>query len=58
MLAWIIALIIALWKRNNTSTRRVCIICAAVILLLVYSIPHSVMGSEYNYKTGQIQTVK
>lgn len=31
-------------------------ISAAVIMLLVYSIPHSTMGSELNYQTGQIQS--
>ncbi len=27
---------------------------AAVILLLVYSIPHSMFGSELNYSSGQV----
>ena len=29
---------------------------AAILLLIVYSIPHSVMGSEYNYETGEVMT--
>ena len=29
---------------------------AAILLLLIYSIPHSVMGSEYDYEKGEVIT--
>lgn len=32
------------------------IIAAAVIMLIVYSIPHSLFGSELNYETGKVVT--
>ncbi|MFO8234034.1 MAG: hypothetical protein R6U04_01330 [Bacteroidales bacterium] len=31
-------------------------IFAALLLLLIFSIPHSLMGSELNYETGEIKT--
>jgi hypothetical protein len=52
MLAWIVAV----WKGRSNKPACIWIISAAIILLLVYSIPHSVMGSELNYQTMQIQT--
>ena len=54
MLVWIIAL----WKGWSSRARRTWIIVAAVILLLVFSIPHSVMGSELNYQTAKIESGK
>lgn len=33
------------------------VVFAAIVLILVYSIPHSMRGSEYNYKQGQV-TIK
>jgi hypothetical protein len=51
-LAWIIA-----WLRlRKNKTNRAWAIAAAVILLLVYLIPHSMFGSELDYSTGQIET--
>ena len=52
MLAWILAL----WKGRKGRYARLWIIGAAVILLIVYSIPHSVMGSELNYDNMQVET--
>lgn len=52
MIAWVIAL----WKGSGGKSARTWIIAASVILLLVYSIPHSTLGSELNYKTMQIRT--
>jgi hypothetical protein len=52
MLAWIAAVC----KGRGNKPARFWIISAAAILLLMYSIPHSVMGSELNYKTMQIET--
>jgi hypothetical protein len=54
MLVWLIAL----WKGWSNRARRIWIIVAAVILLLVFSIPHSMMGSELNYQTAKIETGK
>lgn len=51
-LAWILAL----WKGRKGRTARIWIIGAAAILLIVYSIPHSVQGSELNYETMQVET--
>ncbi len=46
---WLIALIF-----NFKNKRRVIVIIASVILLLVYSIPHSLYGSELNHETGEV----
>jgi len=54
MLAWLMAV----WKGWGNKPARIWIISAAIILLMVYSIPHSVMGSELNYQTMQVETGK
>jgi hypothetical protein len=54
MLVWLIAL----WKGWSSRVRRTLIIAAAIILVLVFSIPHSVMGSELNYQTAKIESGK
>jgi hypothetical protein len=46
---WILAVIM-----NKRSDRPVYTILAAVILLMVFSIPHSLFGSEFNYASGQV----
>jgi hypothetical protein len=33
-------------------------VAATVLMVAVYLIPHSVLGSELNYKTGQVITAK
>ena len=53
-LAWIVAYL--LLRKSNTY--RAWAIAAAVILLLVYLIPHSMFGSELDYNTGDIKTGK
>jgi hypothetical protein len=45
LLIWIVALIVQL--RNKKG--RAWVIAAAIILLAVYLIPHSVLGSEIDY---------
>jgi hypothetical protein len=50
--------LLALWKGRGNRPARLWIFTAAVVLLLMYSIPHSVMGSELNYQTMQIETGK
>jgi hypothetical protein len=52
MVAWILAL----WKCKNEKSGRYWVIGAAIVLLLVYTIPHSVLGSELNYETMQIES--
>ncbi len=47
--AWVVAVIM-----NRKKERPAYTIAAAVILLLVYSIPHSMFGSELDYATGAV----
>ena len=49
--AWIIAVIANYKKQRPYFT-----VAAAIILLIIYSIPHSLMGSEFNYETGEVIT--
>jgi len=46
---WVIA-VVGNWKKDRPYLS----ILAAIILLLVYSIPHSMFGSELDYSTGVI----
>jgi hypothetical protein len=46
---WVLAVIM-----NRKKERPFYTILAAVVLLLVYSIPHSMFGSELNYETGSV----
>lgn len=50
--AWIIAVI----RLRKNSEKRGWALAAAVILLAVYLIPHSMFGSELDYSTGEIGT--
>jgi hypothetical protein len=50
---WLIALLGSLRKRRAWLT-----ILAAVMMLVVFSIPHSMFGSQLNYTTGSISTGK
>ena len=54
MVAWLLAL----WRGKANPPSRNWIIAAAVILIAVYLIPHSVMGSELNYETMQVEVGK
>ena len=47
--AWIVAVIM-----NRRHERPAYTVAAAIILLLVYSIPHSLFGSELDYATGAV----
>jgi len=49
IIAWIIALS-ANFKKNKPKFT----LAAAIILLLIYSIPHSMFGSELDYSSGKI----
>lgn len=46
---WIIAVI-----GNVRKERRILTIIATIVLLLVYSIPHSMFGSELDYESGEV----
>jgi hypothetical protein len=49
LIFWIIAVIM-----NRRQERPIYTVLAAVVLLLVYSIPHSLFGSQLDYSTGQV----
>lgn len=51
LLVWIVAMVL-----NLRKPRPVWIIIAALVTLLVYGIPHSMMGSELDYSTGTVTT--
>jgi hypothetical protein len=46
---WILAVVM-----NRKSERPFYIVLAAFILLLIFSIPHSLFGSELNYESGKV----
>ncbi|MGB8492091.1 MAG: hypothetical protein WCE64_13625 [Bacteroidales bacterium] len=49
LIFWILAVLM-----NRKKERPAYVILASVVLLLVYSIPHSMFGSELNYASGQV----
>ncbi|MBK7710372.1 MAG: hypothetical protein IPJ37_05055 [Bacteroidales bacterium] len=49
LIFWILAVIM-----NRKKERPFYTALAAVVLLLVYSIPHSLFGSQLDYSTGQV----
>ena len=46
---WVLAVLVNLKKR-----RPLFMALAAIILILVFSIPHSLFGSEFDYSTGEV----
>jgi hypothetical protein len=48
---WIAAVVL-----NLKKPRRWAVILAAIVLLAVYSIPHSARGSEFDHKSGEVVT--
>jgi Na+/melibiose symporter-like transporter len=42
---------IAVWRRGNTKSARTVAIIAALVVLAVYMIPHSMHGSTLDYST-------
>lgn len=48
---WILAVLMNLRKERPLFT-----VLAAIVLLLVYSIPHSLFGSQLDYSTGEVTT--
>ena len=47
---------LAAWLLNKKRSRRYLYVIAAVVMLMVYSIPHSTAGSEYDRSKGQVET--
>lgn len=51
LVAWLLALL-----ANQKKDRRGAIVAAAILLLVVYSIPHSFLGSHLDYSTMKVKT--
>lgn len=51
LLAWGIAA----YMNRGTRRSRMAVFAAGVMTLLVYFVPHSVFGSEYDFRTGKGQ---
>jgi hypothetical protein len=49
LIFWILAVVM-----NRKKDRPVYIILAAIVLLLAFSIPHSIFGSDFGYASGQV----
>jgi uncharacterized BrkB/YihY/UPF0761 family membrane protein len=49
LVVWIVAVVM-----NRKSDKPVYTILAAVILLIVFSIPHSLFGSQLDYASGEV----
>jgi len=49
MIIWVVAVIM-----NRKSEKTIYTILAAIILLIVFSIPHSLFGSTLDYSTGEV----
>lgn len=45
----------AVWVNRKVKKRYIWAVVAAIMLLAVYSIPHSTMGSTYNPQSGQVE---
>lgn len=50
-LIWVIA-----WFLTKGDKKRILLVVASLIMLLVYSIPHSTAGSDFNYEQGVVET--
>jgi hypothetical protein len=50
-LTWVIA-----WVGNLKKERKYLVILAAIVVLVIFTIPHSARGSELNYESGTIKT--
>jgi hypothetical protein len=49
LLFWILAVVM-----NRKKERPAYIVLAAIVLLLIFSIPHSMFGSELDYSSGKV----
>lgn len=50
---WVLACLIN-WRKKAPWA----IVVASIVLLMVYAIPHSMMGSQYNYESQQVETAR
>jgi len=48
-IAWLVA-----WLLNRKKENRISVIIASVITIIIFSIPHSMFGSELNRETGEV----
>ena len=48
---WILALI-----HNRITMKKRIVLLASLVMLIIFSIPHSLLGSELDYETGQVTT--
>ena len=51
LIFWILAVVM-----NKRGDKPIYTVLAAIVLLVVFSIPHSLFGSELNYSSGQVTT--
>lgn len=60
VVGWLIAWLIVrrARQRGDASRARVWVVAAALLTLVVFSIPHSVAGTELDYATGKVITGK
>lgn len=50
-IVWVVA-----YMMNRSKSRRYIYVIAAVIMMLVYSVPHSTAGSEFDHSKGEVIT--
>ena len=55
-LIFVVVWVIALWRHRYNSNPRYFVLTAAIVTLIMYMIPHSMMGSELDYATGEVKT--
>jgi hypothetical protein len=55
-LIFVLIWIITLWRHRINKSPRYFVLAAFVITLIMYLIPHSIMGSELDYTTGEVKT--
>jgi len=48
--AWVVAVLV----NRKENKKPILFLIATIVLYLVYSIPHSAFGSEFNYETGKV----
>lgn len=48
--------LIALWRTRVSTNSRWWVLAAAIILMGIFMIPHSMMGSELDYASGEVKT--
>jgi hypothetical protein len=46
---WIVACLMTRWNRAPQALRRGLVVIAALVMLAVYAVPHSVRGSQLDY---------